>query len=156
MIQPNQIHITADGLEKLQRDLDYLILVRRVELAEILNETASGGDNLDNTEYQAALYEQLMLESRIEYLQRTLAQATLIQPGNGSGLVNIGTRVDLLDENNQLESYMIVGPIDADPFNGRISYECPLGKALLNRQAGEWVYVNTPDGVAKYQIIAVS
>lgn len=156
MISIHPVLLTEDGLTKLEQDLEYLMSVRRVEIAEDLHEAFSGGDNLDNTEYQAVQYEQLLLESRISYLQQLIANAKLIEPGVDGDLVKIGDRVVLQDEMDQLETYLIVGPIEADPMNGRISYECPLGQALIDRRSGDLVHVNAPDGEAKYRIISVT
>ncbi len=150
------VHVTPEGLEKLKRDLDYLKNVRRVEMAENLHEASSGGDTIDNTEYQAALYEQLLLEAQISYLQNTITNAMLIQPASGGELVVVGVSVVVQDSYDQLATYRIVGPIEADPSQGRISFECPLGKALLNRKSGDLVTIMTPDGESSYRIVSIA
>jgi transcription elongation factor GreA len=150
------VHVTPEGLEKLKRNLDFLKNVRRVEMAENLHEASSGGDTVDNTEYQAALYEQLLLEAQISYLQSTITNAMLIEPAPGSEHVIVGVSVVVQDPDNQLATYRIVGPIEADPSQGRISFECPLGKALLNRKSGDLVKVVTPDGETSYRIVSVA
>ena len=156
MVSTNPVRITKEGLEKLQSELAFLKSVRRVEIAENLHESLSGGDNLDNTEYQIVLYEQLLLETRITYLEQVINNTYLIDTGSNGDIVGVGSQVVLQDEGEQLETYLIVGPVEADPTNGRISYECPMGRAILNRRSGDVIEVDTPDGYERYRIIGVS
>lgn len=150
------VRVTAQGLARLENELNYLLTVRRVEIAEVLHEAQDGGDTLDNTEYQSVRYEQLLLEMRISELQRLLSVVQLIEPVNGKGLARLGSTVVVEDDDGQPETYMIVGSTETDPGEGRISDECPLGQALLNHRAGDKIAVQTPDGAVYYRITAVS
>jgi transcription elongation factor GreA len=151
------VYLTQTGFEKLNDELEYLRVVRRVEIAEALHDAQSGGDSEDNTEYLSIQYEQLLLEMRLSELRRLLSAAQLIVPGNGDGMARLGSTVTIEDEEEmQQESYLIVGSAEADPGTGRISNECPLGRAVLDRRAGECVEVPTPDGLIRYRILAVT
>lgn len=150
------IYLTQPGFTKLQEKLSYLCAVRRIEVAEYLHETADGGDTLDNTEHIFALYEQLLLETEISELRKLLADSQLIEPGAANGQVQLGSTVTIQDSKQQLETYTIVGPFEVDPDEGRISYESPLGSALLSSQVGDKIEVYTPSGVQYYFVISVS
>ena len=147
--------ITPEGLEKLLVKLDYLTSVRRVEIADDLRDALSGGDSIDNTEFQTVRYEQLLLEMQISELQRQIASVQLISKGNGDGVIGIGSRVVVQVGKEPKESYLLVGSAEADPIEGRISVDCPLGMELVNRRAGEVITVNTPDGSVEYAILDV-
>jgi len=149
-------YLTSKGLEKLEAEINYLCTVKRAEIAELLHETQSGGVNIDNTEYQAVYYDQVLLETRISALQQLLANAQLIDGTLSNGKIQIGSTVVVQDETQKIETYRIVGPLEAKPESGQISDECPLGEALLNHEAGEDVKVVAPDGVILYRIVAVS
>jgi transcription elongation factor GreA len=149
-------YVTAKGLAKIIDELEYLCNVERVEMAEQLSETQSGGDHLDNTEFQYAYYAKLLLDKRIEELRRLLANAQLIEHSCTDGIARIGSTVTIEDDQRQLETYVIVGPLEANPSDGLISDQCPLGQALLNRSVGDHVTVYTPDGVTYYRLVAVS
>lgn len=150
------VYVTPQGLAKLEDELNYLLTTKRVEIAEGLHDAQSGGDNLDNTEYQAILYEQLLLEMRISQLQQLVSAAQLIELGNGDGVARLGSTVVIQDGGGLIETYLLVGSAEADPDQGRISDECPLGSAILHRRAGETVEVQTPDGYVHYRLLAVT
>lgn len=151
------VFLTQKGLEKLNAELEFLRTVKRVEIADALHDAKSDGDNEDNTEYQYVRYEQLMMEMRISELRRLISAAHLITPGNGDGVVRLGSEVTVEDEEEmRQESYLIVGTAEANPCDGRISNECPLGRAMVDRRAGECVEVPTPDGLLRYRILSVA
>ncbi len=157
MILKRPTYLTPKGLENLEKEINYLCTVKRAEIAELLHETQSGGDNIDNTEYQAVYYEQVLLETRISTLRLLLANAQLIDSSTQSnGKIQLGSSVVVQDETQQVETYRIVGPLEANPGLGQISDECPLGRALLDHEAGEEVKVVAPDGVILYRIVDVS
>ncbi len=156
MVANQPTYVTPQGLKKLQDEIDYLCTIKRAEMADLLNDTQSGGDHIDNTEYQSAYYDHILLENRISELKRLLASAMLIEPSAPTGEVRLGSTVVIQDEEQQLETYLIVGPLEANPSEGRISDECPLGQVLLNHRVGESVDVLAPDGVIHYRLIAVS
>lgn len=150
------VFITSEGLEKLLLKLDYLTTIKRVEIADDLHEAQSGGDTIDNTEFQTVLYEQLLLEMRISELQRQIASAQLIHKSNIDGVIAIGSTVEVQTSDQITETYLLVGSAEADPDEGRISIDCPLGKELLNKKAGDIVGVLSPDGPVAYTILSVS
>lgn len=150
------VFVTAQGLEKLLSERDYLLTIKRVEIAENLHEAQSGGDSLDNTELQVIQYEQLLVELRISELQRLISAAHLIELGNGDGIALMGSTVTIQGDERDHETYTIVGSTEANPSQGRISGECPLGRALLRKRAGELVEVKTPEGLLKYRIVSIS
>lgn len=150
------VYITSDGLKRLESELVFLTTTKRVEIAEALHDALSGGDSIDNTEYQNVQYEQLLIEMRISDLQNLLADAQLISPGNGDGIARMGSTVIVEGEDNSQDTFMIVGSTEASPDDGRISDACPLGRALLERRVGETVEVQAPDGILRYKIVAIS
>ena len=156
MVHYQPTHVTAKGLTKIIEELEYLCNVERVEMADQLSGTQSGGDHIDNTEFQYAYYAKLLLDKRIEELRRLLANAQLIEQSGTDGIARIGSTVTIEDDQRQLETYAIVGPLEADPSNGLISDQCPLGQALLNQRVGDHVTVYAPDGVTHYRLVAVS
>jgi transcription elongation factor GreA len=149
-------YLTPKGLENLEEEINYLCTIKRAEIAELLHETQSGGVNIDNTEYQAVYYDQVLLETRISALQQLLANAQLIDNALSNGKIQIGSTVVVQDGTQKIETYRIVGPLEANPEMGQISDECPLGLAVLGREAGEEVKVAAPDGVILYRIVDVS
>jgi transcription elongation factor GreA len=156
-MQNRTIYLTTKGLEKLEAELNYLCTVKRCEIAESLREAREGGtDPLENTEYFTALQEQAFVEARILEIQHLLAQAQLIEPGQATGVVHLGSTVVLHEDQGALETYTIVGAVEADPSEGFISNESPLGNALLNRKAGDDVTVTAPMGMLRFHIVAVS
>lgn len=149
-------YVTPRGLSKIQEELDFLCTVRRTEVADYLNETQSGGDHIDNTEYQYAYYAKVLLETRIAELRHLLANARLIEKARDDGIVQLGSTVIIQNDEGQLETFVIVGALEANPDEGLISDECPMGQALMNHKAGDDVTVFAPDGLSHYQLLAVS
>jgi transcription elongation factor GreA len=145
-------YITPKGLEKLQNELEHLRTVRRREVARHLQDTL--GD-VEETEYLIAQEEQAFVEGRIQSLERLLTNIQVIVPGNGSGVVDIGSTVVIKSDGIESETYTIVGSAEADPAVGLISNESPIGKALLGCKLGDEKDVKTPSGVVTYRVIAV-
>jgi len=149
--------LTKEGHKKLQDELDFLIQEKREEIAMRLHEAMEGGDLIDNAEYEAAKREQAFTEGRIKELQYLLATARVIDDRARSyDSVEIGSKVTIrevgFDEN---EIYRIVGPAEANPSDGYISNESPIGKAVLGRKAGDTVKVNAPEGAYEIQVLKV-
>lgn len=138
--------LTRDGYRKLQEELDYLRTYKRQEIAERLHEAMDGGELIENAEYEAAKNEQAFVEGRIKELEILLAMARVIDEAPIAEMVQVGTTVTIQEEGLEPEQYTIVGAAEANPSAGRISNESPLGKALLNRKAGEKVQVDAPAG----------
>ena len=150
------VYITAEGLKKLEEELEHLTSVRRQEVALRLREAIQGGDELiDNAEYEAAKNEQAFVEGRIIELEQMLAKAQIIERNGKSDVVEIGATVTIKEGNRKPETFTIVGVAEADPKEGLISNESPFGSALLNKQVGEAVEVEAPDGVYKFKIVKI-
>ncbi len=152
----NEVYITAEGLKKLEEELEHLRSVRRQEVALRLREAIQGGDELiDNAEYEAAKNEQAFVEGRIIELERMLAKAQIIEHDKKSDTVEIGSTVTIKEGKKKAETFTIVGAAEANPSSGLISNESPLGSALLNKQAGDVVEVKAPDGVIRFKIVKI-
>lgn len=152
-----KIHLTREGLTKLEQELQNLKIVRRKEVAEKIKEARGQGDLSENAEYDAAKEEQAEIEARIVSIEKMLRNAELINEKEiSTDVINMGSVVRLLDiEFNEEVEYKIVGPAEADPGSGYISNESPLGSALINRVAEETVEVMAPDGLVQYKIIEI-
>ena len=152
------VFLTEDGLKKLENELEELKTVRRKEIAERIKQALSFGDISENSEYDQAKNEQAQLEDRISKLENMLRNAKIIDKDDiSTDKVGIGSKVLVKDlEYDEEMEYTIVGSAEADPYNGRISNESPVGKALLGRKSGDIVDVVVPDGIIKYQIITIT
>ena len=150
--------LTKEGFQKLQEELDHLKTVKRQEVADRLHEAMEGGELIENAEYEAAKNEQAFVEGRIQELEALLATARVIEPEAGdhpAGLVTVGATVTIQETGFDAETYTIVGAAEANPREGKISNESPIGKAILNHEVGESVTVETPSGMYKVKIIKV-
>lgn len=150
--------LTKEGFEKLQEELDHLRTVKRQEVAERLHEAMEGGELIENAEYEAAKNEQAFVEGRIQELEMLLASARVIEEdekNHRAGVVAVGSTVTIQEQGFGAETYTIVGAAEANPREGKISNESPIGKAILNRIVGDTVHVETPDGTYKVKIINV-
>lgn len=148
-----ETYLTAEGAEELRRELEELITVRRPALAEKLTEAVAQGDLKENADYHDAKEKMSFLEGRIKYLENVLRSATVIQSGGASDEVILGCSVTIVEDGTKdEEAYTIVGAAEANPREGKISNESPIGSALLGRKIGEKVKVNTPAGVITFKI----
>jgi transcription elongation factor GreA len=147
--------LTQAGYIKLQDELEYLKTVKRQEVADRLHEAMDGGELIEDAEYEAAKNEQAFVEGRIQELEILLANARIIDESGEHEVVDIAARVTIQEDGNDPEEYVIVGPAEANPREGRISNESPLGRALLNHRAGDTVVVNAPGGSFSVHIIKV-
>ncbi len=143
-----QQYLTREGAAELRAELDELITVRRPALARQLREAIGQGDLSENADYHDAKEQQAFLEGRIQYLETLLRRAVIIDESeNGKPKeVAVGTEVTIQDDDGEQETYRIVGAAEADPRNGKISNESPMGAALLGRRVGDRVRVETPGG----------
>jgi len=156
MMSKNEVYITAEGLKKLEEELEHLRGVRRQEVALRLREAIQGGDELiDNAEYEAAKNEQAFVEGRIIELERMLGKAQIIEHNKKSDTVEIGATVTIKEGKKKAETFTIVGAAEADPKDGLISNESPLGSALLSKQVGDTVEVEAPDGVIRFKVVKI-
>ncbi|MCS6986779.1 MAG: transcription elongation factor GreA [Sphingomonadaceae bacterium] len=143
----------AEGHEKLVAQLKRLKEIERPETVEAIEEARAHGDLSENAEYHAAKERQGQIEAQIAELEDKLARAHVIDPRTLSGdRVVFGATVDLVDEEDRRVVYQLVGELEADAKRGRISYNSPLGRALIGRREGEEVEVSTPSGDRCYVI----
>lgn len=149
-------YITPKGMAKIEAEVERLKGDKRFEIIERLQETRTGGDGLDNTEYIAAQEELAVLDGRIQDLEEILRHAELILPGEVDGIIRLGSTVVVQEEGSALETFTLVGHAEANPSEGMISNKCPLGRALLNHTIGDEVEVITPGGLMRFHIIAVN
>ncbi len=154
--QENVVYLTKEGYERLKERLEYLIKVKRPEIARQIHEAKEMGDISENAGYDEAKNAQGFLEGEIMELEWKLKHAVIIEEDARDGTVTLGSRVTVRDEETgEEETYTIVGSAEADPFDGRISNESPVGKALLGRQEGEVVDIRTPGGTLRMRIVTV-
>jgi transcription elongation factor GreA len=149
--------LTKDGFQKLQEELDHLRSTKRQEVAARLHEAMEGGELIENAEYEAAKNEQAFVEGRIQELEMLLATARVIEDNGNekTGLVQVGSKVTIKEQTFEAETYVIVGAAEANPREGKISNESPIGKSIIGHRAGEEVVVETPGGTYKVKIIKV-
>ncbi len=153
-----QTYLTAEGLKKLQDELEYYKVTRRKEVAEALKVAKAFGDLSENSEYTEAKNEQAEVESHIAELEAALANVELIDGKTSKNRVAIGSTVvitGLMGKGNEELEYTIVGSQESDPFKNKISDESPIGRVLLGKKAGEEVVADTPAGQITLKIIAI-
>ena len=154
---PNNF-LTKEGFQKLQEELEYLRTVKRMEVANRLHEAMEGGELIENAEYEAAKNEQAFVEGRIQELDVLLASAKIIED-NGkkkSDGVQLGSKVSIKEGNFEAETFIIVGAAEANPREGKISHESPIGKAIIGHKVGDSVKVETPGGTYTVKILKIS
>jgi len=148
--------VTPEGYQKLRDELERLKTVERKEVANRIREAKQFGELIDNAEYEEAKSEQAYVEGRILELQRLLQNAVVVARSEGpANQVRLGSLVTLKDKSGKKIEYTIVGPIEADPANRRISYQSPVGQALVGRSKGEKVTAAAPGGTVSYTIADV-
>jgi transcription elongation factor GreA len=156
MSQNDPVYLTSEGLEKLQKELEYLTQVKRQAITERLRHAIQQGDLAENADYISAKEEQGFLEGRIQQLEKMLRRATVIEHNAAGDQVTLGSRVTVIEHSSgEVETFRIVGPAEADPLQGTISYESPVGRALLGRRVGEQVCVKVPAGETTFEIVAI-
>lgn len=153
-----EIILTTEGLEKLENELEQLRTVRRKEVAEKIKIALSFGDLSENSEYDEAKNEQAMVESRIAQIEAMLKNVKVLDETElSTDQINVGSKVKVKDiEFDEVVQYYIVGSTEADPTQGKISDESPVGKALISRKVGDVVEVETPGGLVPFEIMEIS
>ncbi|MBX5467010.1 MAG: transcription elongation factor GreA [Firmicutes bacterium] len=156
-LNERELLVSAEGLKKLEAELEYLKTVKRMEVAERIKTAREFGDISENSEYEDAKNEQAFVEGRIQTLEKMLRQARVVDSDKEDPTtVHIGSRVTVRDLDEDIEEqYDIVGAAEADPSKNRISNESPVGKALMGVRVGDVVEVNAPAGKIRYQVIAI-
>ena len=148
--------LTKEGFQKLQEELDYLRTAKRQEVAERLHEAMEGGELIENAEYEAAKNEQAFVEGRIQELEVILATAHMIDDHvKTGGVIQVGATVTIEEDGDKAETYTIVGAAEANPREGKISNESPIGKALLGHRSGDLLQVDAPGGHFKVKVVKV-
>ncbi|MBN1669135.1 MAG: transcription elongation factor GreA [Anaerolineales bacterium] len=147
--------LTRQGHQRLQEELDYLRTVKRQEVAVRLHEAMEGGELIEDAEYEAAKNEQAFVEGRIQELEILLANARVIEGNGKMETVQVGATVTIQEEGCDPEVYTIVGPAEANPRDGMISNESPLGRALLDHRVDDIVRVEAPGGSFTIHILKV-
>lgn len=147
--------ITADGLDRLQSELEELRGTGRVEIAERLRDARADGDIADNPVLLDLFEEQAQLERRIAVLESQVASARVVAPARG-GIAGLGTSVRVRDvETGEIAEYELVGAVEADVGNGRVSVGAPVGQALVGRRKGDVVEVAVPRGTISFEVLSV-
>ena len=150
--------MTYEGLKKLEDELQELKVVKRKEVAEKIKEAREQGDLSENAEYDAAKDEQRDIEARIEEIEKILKNAEVAdEDASNKGTANLGCKVTVIDmEFDDEIEFKLVGSTEAKSLENKISNESPLGKALIGKQAGDEVEVESMAGVAKYKVLKVT
>lgn len=150
------IYLTAEGADKMKIELEELVGPAREEMAKRLRAAIQQGDLSENADYHKAKEDQGFLEGRIQELQYLLKNATIIENNNHQHeIIEIGATVTVQEDDYDPETYRLVGATEANPRNGRISNESPIGQSLLGKRVGEQVNVKTPGGVIKLKILKI-
>ncbi len=153
-----QIIVSHDGFLKLQNELEYLKTVKRKEVAQAIQKAREYGDLSENSEYDEAKNEQAEIETKIAALEDTLENAVVMDDSElGTDKVSVGNTVEVhcIDDDRDY-TYKIVSAAEADPLEGRISDDCPLGKTLIGQKMGDSISVETPSGIRKFTITEIS
>jgi transcription elongation factor GreA len=148
-------YVTAEGLEKLKSELAYLKTNRRRELAERIDAAKSLGDLSENAEYHEAKDALAFVEGRVREITEMLKNVSVIPEAQSGDTVHIGSTVEL-EVRGVKKTYKIVGANEANPIEGLISNESPLGSAFLGRKTGETVDIETPGGSTSYRILSIT
>lgn len=153
-----QVKLTEDGLKQLEEELEYLKTKKRKEVSEKIKVALGFGDLSENSEYDEAKNEQAQVEARIVSVENMLKNAIVIDESErDTSKVELGATVTIHDiEFDEDITYKIVGSTEADPDEGRLSDESPLGKSLMGKAEGEMIDVDAPDGVIQYKILKIS
>ena len=150
-----QTFLTREGYQRLDQELNYLRTARRQQVARRLHDALTEGDLLENAELEDARNEQAFVEGRILTLEILLHDAVIIEEGGPRDTVGLGSRVTVAEGDGPPETYHVVGSAEADPIQGLISNESPLGQALMGRKVGDTAEVNAPDGVLVFEIVGI-
>jgi transcription elongation factor GreA len=152
---PEPTYLTQEGVTKLKRELEELKGPRRDEIASRLRSAIQMGDLSENADYHKAKEDQGFLEGRIQEIEYLLRNAVIIEANGRRDAVGIGSRVTIQEGDAPEETYHVVGAKEADPRNGRISNESPIGRALMDHKVGETVETETPGGRLRFKILRI-
>ncbi len=148
-------YLTPEGETKLNAELQELKGAKREELSKRLRSAIQMGDLSENADYHKAKEDQGFLEGRIQEIEAILRNPIIIEKTQSRGFVSIGSQVTIQEKGLDPETYHLVGPTEADPRNGRISYESPIGRALMDKKVGDLAEAETPGGRINFKIIKI-
>lgn len=156
MSNTKEIYLTETGLDEIKKELDYLKLEKRPEIINALKDARALGDLSENAEYDAARTAQAEVEGRITELEAMIEKAVIIKE-TSTDKVSIGSTVKLkYVEDGEAEIYSIVGSMEADPFQNKISNESPIAKAIMGLKVGSKVTVESPQGKYEVEIVEIN
>lgn len=155
MVVKKTFRLTKEGIGELKQELDSLI-AERGEIAESIRTAREFGDLAENSEYQSARAAQERNETRIAEIEHILQNVEVIKAPKGSAKVQLGSKVTLKGDDGKTKEFQIVGTVEADPLNGKISDESPIGQALIGKHEKEEVEISTPIETATYKIVDVA
>ncbi len=152
-----QFHLTKEGVEELTQERDQLV-AQRGPIAERIKSAREFGDLAENAEYTNAREEQENVEGRIAEIENILLNVEIIKKPTNDSKVRLGSGVKLIgvDDGGKTKEFKVVGTVEADPINGKISDESPIGKALMGRKVGEKVEIVTPADTSTYKVVSIS
>lgn len=152
---PEPAYLTPEGQAKLKAELEELKGPRREELAKRLRSAIQMGDLSENADYHKAKEDQGFLEGRIQEIEFILRNAVIIEKKANNGVVDVGSHITIQEDDFTPEKYHVVGAKEADPRNGRISNESPIGRAVMGHKVGDVVEAETPGGKIKFKILKI-
>lgn len=155
MASPN--YLTPEGAQKLQTELKHLLTVERPRVVQEVSDAAAQGDRSENAEYIYGKKRLREIDRRVRFLTKRLDSAVVVRPGEiDSKKVRFGAKVTVEDEDGTHKTYRLVGPDEADPNHGKLSYRSPIGRALLAKRVGDVVVVQRPAGDIELEITTVT
>jgi transcription elongation factor GreA len=150
-----KLYLTPEGADKLRTELKELTGPRRKALAERLHHAVRQGDLSENADYIAAKEDQAFLEGRILELETILREAVIVEASGEAGVVGLGCQVIVSEDGGTPETFFLVGLKEADPRNGKISHESPIGSALMGKRVGDTAVAQTPGGALTFRILEI-
>lgn len=148
-------YLTQEGADKLRKELEYLKGTARDELAKRLRTAIQQGDLSENADYKSAKEDQGFLEGRILDIEKTLRNVEIIDKSKDHSIVEVGATITIQEGSDSPETFYIVGPKEADPAKGRISFASPIGAQLQGHAVGDIVNIKTPAGETKFKILKI-
>ena len=149
-------YLTPDGAKRLSTELERLMWIERPRVVQQVTEAAAQGDRSENAEYIYGKRRLREIDRRVRFLTKRLESAEVVKPGTvGGDKVRFGAKVTVQDENGKRSRYCLVGPDESNPSLGLLSFQSPLGRALLNKGVGDTVIVHRPAGDIEVEILAI-
>lgn len=149
-------YLTPDGARRLQDELNELTTRERPKVVSEVADAAAQGDRSENAEYIYGKKRLREIDRRIRFLQKRLEVAVVVQPGeNSSTEVRFGATVVIVDEDGNQRKFTLVGPDESNPDRGLLSYQSPMGRALMKKRKGDYVVVRRPAGEVEYEILEI-